>query len=209
MAKLRSEDLDIITRIKYSCQIYPDKIGGSKPLALARRPASLPNPPRLDYQSSRAARITEPRSCPMTANLPTPKPGVLDIEAYVPGESKLPSGVKPIKLSSNETPLGPQPKGQGRLVEAARESGALSRWRRHRAAPGHRPRLRSERRSHRLRRRLRRAPEPAGARLSRPGRRGHLHRARVPGVPDRDPELRRRRPSSPRRPTTRPTSTRS
>jgi histidinol-phosphate aminotransferase len=38
---------------------------------------------------------------------PTPKPGIMDINAYVPGESSLPSGVKPIKLSSNETPLGP------------------------------------------------------------------------------------------------------
>ncbi|MFN3868621.1 MAG: histidinol-phosphate transaminase [Hyphomicrobiaceae bacterium] len=45
----------------------------------------------------------------MNANLPTPKPGILDIEAYVPGESKLPNGVKPVKLSSNETPLGPSP----------------------------------------------------------------------------------------------------
>lgn len=48
----------------------------------------------------------------MTASTiaPRPKPGILDIEAYVPGESKLPSGVKPAKLSSNETPLGPSPK---------------------------------------------------------------------------------------------------
>lgn len=40
---------------------------------------------------------------------PIPRPGVLDIEAYVPGESHLPGGMKPIKLSSNETPLGPSP----------------------------------------------------------------------------------------------------
>ena len=46
----------------------------------------------------------------MTAPLPTPRPGVLDIEAYVPGESNVPSGLKPIKLSSNETPLGPSPR---------------------------------------------------------------------------------------------------
>ena len=46
----------------------------------------------------------------MTRSAPTPRPGILDIEAYVPGESKLPSGVKPAKLSSNETPLGPSPK---------------------------------------------------------------------------------------------------
>lgn len=45
----------------------------------------------------------------MSTLAPTPRPGVLAIEAYVPGESTLPGGVKPIKLSSNETPLGPSP----------------------------------------------------------------------------------------------------
>ena len=40
---------------------------------------------------------------------PRPLPGILDIEPYVPGESDLPGGMKPIKLSSNETPLGPSP----------------------------------------------------------------------------------------------------
>jgi len=43
----------------------------------------------------------------MTA--PQPKPGILDISAYVPGESRTSGNVKPIKLSSNETPLGPSP----------------------------------------------------------------------------------------------------
>jgi histidinol-phosphate aminotransferase len=46
----------------------------------------------------------------MAATGPVPKPGILDINAYVPGESSTPSGIKPIKLSSNETPLGPSPK---------------------------------------------------------------------------------------------------
>ena len=54
----------------------------------------------------------------MTAKLPQPRPGVLDITAYVPGESALPGGVKPIKLSSNETPLGPSPKAKAAYVEA-------------------------------------------------------------------------------------------
>lgn len=45
----------------------------------------------------------------MAQALPQPRPGVLDIEAYVPGESHVAGGVKPIKLSSNETPLGPSP----------------------------------------------------------------------------------------------------
>lgn len=40
---------------------------------------------------------------------PRPRPGILNIEAYVPGKSKAPAGVKLFKLSSNETPLGPSP----------------------------------------------------------------------------------------------------
>src|ERR1700691_5447112 len=43
----------------------------------------------------------------MTATRPIPRPGVLDIEAYVPGKSKAPGAAKVFKLSSNETPLGP------------------------------------------------------------------------------------------------------
>ena len=41
---------------------------------------------------------------------PVPQPGILEINAYVPGESNVPGGVTPIKLSSNETPLGPSAK---------------------------------------------------------------------------------------------------
>ena len=46
----------------------------------------------------------------MTAMRPKPRPGVLDIEAYVPGKSKAPGVAKVFKLSSNETPLGPSPR---------------------------------------------------------------------------------------------------
>ena len=76
----------------------------------------------------------------MTAQRPQPRPGVLDIEAYVPGKSTAPGVAKVFKLSSNETPLGPSPKAveayrarrlasaglSGRLVAArcARRSGA-------------------------------------------------------------------------------------
>ena len=40
---------------------------------------------------------------------PQPKPGVMDIAAYVPGKSAAPAGVRLHKLSSNENPLGPSP----------------------------------------------------------------------------------------------------
>lgn len=57
----------------------------------------------------------------MTIAPPQPKPGILDIDPYVPGESKLPAGIKPIKLSSNETPLGPSPKAIAAFREVAGE----------------------------------------------------------------------------------------
>ncbi|MFZ0608107.1 MAG: histidinol-phosphate transaminase [Xanthobacteraceae bacterium] len=46
----------------------------------------------------------------MTAMRPMPRPGVLEIEAYVPGKSMAPGVAKIYKLSSNETPLGPSPR---------------------------------------------------------------------------------------------------
>lgn len=50
---------------------------------------------------------------------PAPRPGVLDISAYVPGRSEAPGSAKLYKLSSNETPLGPSPKA----LEAFRAAG--------------------------------------------------------------------------------------
>jgi histidinol-phosphate aminotransferase len=47
---------------------------------------------------------------------PQPRPGVLSIEAYVPGKSAVPGAARVFKLSANETPLGPSP----RAVEAYR-----------------------------------------------------------------------------------------
>ncbi len=46
---------------------------------------------------------------------PEPRPGVLEIAAYVPGDDRS-AAAKVFKLSSNETPLGPSP----RAVEAYR-----------------------------------------------------------------------------------------
>lgn len=54
-----------------------------------------------------------------TTNAPRPRPGVMDIEAYVPGKSATPAGVARVyKLSSNENPLGASP----RAIEAVREA---------------------------------------------------------------------------------------
>ena len=45
----------------------------------------------------------------MVVTAPIARPGILDIAAYVPGESKAGGALPPAKLSSNETPLGPSP----------------------------------------------------------------------------------------------------
>ena len=55
----------------------------------------------------------------MPATRPQPRPGVLEIEAYVPGKSSAPGVAKVIKLSSNETPLGPSPKAIAAYKAAA------------------------------------------------------------------------------------------
>jgi len=46
----------------------------------------------------------------MSGLSPKPRPGVLEIQAYVPGKSTAPGVAKVFKLSSNETPLGPSPR---------------------------------------------------------------------------------------------------
>lgn len=62
---------------------------------------------------------------PRTSKLPQPKAGVLSISPYVPGESSVPGGMKPIKLSSNETPLG----ASAKAIEAYKgEAAHLDRY---------------------------------------------------------------------------------
>ena len=41
---------------------------------------------------------------------PVPGPGILDIAPYIGGESKAPGNLRPIRLASNESALGPSPK---------------------------------------------------------------------------------------------------
>lgn len=50
---------------------------------------------------------------------PVPRPGVLAIDAYVPGKSQAPGVEKVFKLSSNETPLGPSPKARAAFLATA------------------------------------------------------------------------------------------
>ena len=64
---------------------------------------------RYTVAADKALTIDGPDA--MTANRPQPRPGVLDIAAYVPGKSSAPGVAKVFKLSSNETPLGAEPEG--------------------------------------------------------------------------------------------------
>jgi histidinol-phosphate aminotransferase len=52
-------------------------------------------------------------------SFPQPRPGIMDIAAYVPGRSKAAPGVRLHKLSSNETPLGPSPAAREAYLSAA------------------------------------------------------------------------------------------
>ena len=52
-------------------------------------------------------------------NGPVPRKGILDIDAYVPGKSAAPAGVRLWKLSSNETPLGPSAQAKAAYAAAS------------------------------------------------------------------------------------------
>ena len=56
---------------------------------------------------------------------PVPRPGILDIAAYVPGKEHAPGVARVYKLSSNETPLGASPKAIEAFKSAA---GNLERY---------------------------------------------------------------------------------
>ena len=55
----------------------------------------------------------------MAAPRPKPRSGVLDIDPYVPGKSAAEGVARVIKLSSNETPLGPSPKAKAAYLAVA------------------------------------------------------------------------------------------
>lgn len=49
---------------------------------------------------------------------PRPKPGILDIQAYVPGKAKIDGVAHPVKLSSNENILGSSPAAKAAFLAA-------------------------------------------------------------------------------------------
>src|SRR6188472_2047507 len=69
----------------------------------AAKVSPLPNPPPQAGEGETGCAMT-------VSERPQPRPGVLKIQAYVPGKSSAPGVAKVFKLSSNETPLGASPK---------------------------------------------------------------------------------------------------
>jgi len=55
----------------------------------------------------------------IVTNEPVPRPGILDIAAYVPGKEHAPGVARVFKLSSNETPMGASPKAIEAFKQAA------------------------------------------------------------------------------------------
>ena len=53
------------------------------------------------------------------AGMPAPKPGILDIQAYVPGKANIEGVAHPVKLSSNENILGSSPAAKAAFLAAA------------------------------------------------------------------------------------------
>ncbi|MFG1461681.1 histidinol-phosphate transaminase [Xanthobacter sp. DSM 24535] len=62
--------------------------------------------------------MSAPAQSPDLPARPAPRPGVLDIRAYVPGKSHAHGVEKVFKLSSNETPIGPSPQALKAFAEA-------------------------------------------------------------------------------------------
>ena len=78
-------------------------------LSLAVQPAKTATMPTADA----------PVATPVMTAAPAVKPWIAAIEAYVPGKAKLAGVAEPVKLSSNETPLGPSPRAVAAMAATA------------------------------------------------------------------------------------------
>ena len=84
-------------------------------IGLADMSVSGPYPMAAPFPISPAMSDTpvlSPAQDRAKASRPLPKPGIMDIHAYVPGKSKAEGFAEPVKLSANENPLGSSPKAR-------------------------------------------------------------------------------------------------
>ena len=170
-------------RGRQPCRTFPREMSANAALE--------PCQPTRELRRLREVRRYENAAGTQTmAARPEPRPGVMQIDAYVPGKSAASGVAKIHKLSSNETPLGPSPKA----IEAIRAVDHLELY-----PDGSATQLREAIAA-------KYGLDPArivcgsgsdellsliAARLCGAGRRGHLHGARLSGLPDRDPGRRR------------------
>ena len=99
---------------------------------------------------------------------PVPKPGILDIAPYTPGQEPQPQAGQDVQAVGERDAARAGPRAIEAYKAVGGASGGLSGRHLAGAARGDRPRVRARSRPHRLRRRLRRNAQSAGARLSRP-----------------------------------------
>jgi histidinol-phosphate aminotransferase len=124
-----------------------------------------------------------------------PKPGILDIHAYVPGKAKVEGVADPVKLSANENILGCSEAAEA--YRDAAEAAHLSRQPHRHPARRHRRPLPPGARAADLRRRLRRGLRPAQPGLPRARRQHRPGRVRLRRLRHRRPRLPGRGPLRP------------
>src|SRR6185312_11009897 len=82
---------------------------GVLPRSPRQRARSSPGLRRLAASPTRSCFVGRSHESAGSMSL-SPKPGVMEIDAYVPGRSEAPGAGRVYKLSSNESPFGPSPK---------------------------------------------------------------------------------------------------
>jgi histidinol-phosphate aminotransferase len=70
------------------------------------------------HYGPRGLETAQYQNMSQTPDRPQPQPGIMKIAPYVPGKAQAAPGVVAIKLSANESPLGPSPAAIAALAEA-------------------------------------------------------------------------------------------
>ena len=88
----------------------------------------LPVPASVSLAAPGKLRLEAIRTAPWLSPFPSPSRAFSKSIPMCRARASLPAGIKPIKLSSNETPLGPSPKAVAAYQGRAGATGALPGW---------------------------------------------------------------------------------
>src|SRR4029450_8566603 len=88
------------------CTVAVGRVKTAPPADPAQRPV-----PSMPDSTESLDRARAPK--------PMPKPGIMDIHAYVPGKASADGVSDPVKLSANENILGSSPKAREAYLSAA------------------------------------------------------------------------------------------